>query len=255
VIDEIKVLLDEYTSWLRDKTSLRKINNQWVEITTPFLDRHNDYLQIYAKSEDGEYVLTDDGYTIQDLEQSGCLLESQKRKSLLKLTLNGFGVKLDGDTLSINASDSNFAIRKHNLVQAMLSVNDLFYLAEPYVTGLFLENVVSWLDQNEIRYSPRVKFSGKTGYDYLFDFVIPKSRIQPERIIKTINRPSKETAQFMAFQWLDTRDVRPPDSKAYAFLNDTERSVPAGVSDALRSYNVIPVYWSLRDSVKEELLN
>jgi hypothetical protein len=29
-------------------------------ITTPYLDRHNDTLQIYARSENGALVLTDD---------------------------------------------------------------------------------------------------------------------------------------------------------------------------------------------------
>jgi len=29
-------------------------------------------------------------------------------------------------------------------------------------------------DENEIRYTPSVKFTGKSGYDNLFDFVIPE---------------------------------------------------------------------------------
>jgi hypothetical protein len=73
-------------------------------------------------------------------------------------------------------------MRKHNLLQAMLAVNDLFFLSIQMVASLFYEDVVSWLDTNEIRYTPNVKFTGKSGYDHLFDFVIPKSRRQPERI-------------------------------------------------------------------------
>lgn len=86
--------MDSYHVWLKDKSVLRQID-QWVEITTPYLDRHNDYIQIYAK-------------------QANC----------------------------------------------------------------------------GIRYTPKVKFTGKSGYDHLFDFVIPKSRQQPERIIQAINRPN-----------------------------------------------------------------
>jgi len=48
MIDEIQVLLDKYLQWLKDKTVLRQVND-WVEITTPYLDRHNDYLQMYAR--------------------------------------------------------------------------------------------------------------------------------------------------------------------------------------------------------------
>lgn len=252
MIGEIQGLLDRYLAWLRDRTVLRQIAD-WVEITTPYLDRHNDYLQIYAKRENGAYLLTDDGYVIEDLEQSGCTIESVKRQALLLMTLNGFGVKLNDKRLEVRASAESFALRKHNLVQAMLAVNDLFYLAAPTVASLFYEDVVAWFDANEIRYTPKVKFTGKSGYDHLFDFAIPKSRRRPERIVRAINRPNRDTAEALAFSWIDTREVRPPDSRAYGLLNDSEHPVPSGVVEALRSYDVSPVIWSDREKVKQEL--
>ena len=252
MMHDIQRLMDAYHAWLKDKSVLRQID-EWVEITTPYLDRHNDYLQIYARKANGGLVLTDDGYTIDELEQSGCKLESPKRLELLKMTLNGFGVQMEGKALQVHASTDNFALRKHNLVQAMLAVNDMFYLAVPMVASLFYEDVVDWLDVHEVRYTPKVKFTGKTGYDHLFDFVIPKSRKQPERIVQTINRPNRETAQAVVLSWVDTKEVRTPEARAFALLNDSEQSVSPAVIDALRSYDVRPVPWSLRESVLEEL--
>ena len=252
MIDEVQKLLDQYVAWLKDKTALRQIQD-YVEITTPYLDRHNDHLQIYAKRENGGYLLTDDGSVVGDLRLSGCELESRKRKDLLRLTLNGFGVQLDGDALSVHASRDNFALRKHNLVQAMLAVNDLFYLAVPMVASLFLEDVASWLNLHDIRFTPKVKFTGKSGYDHLFDFVIPASKKEPERILQAINRPNRDTAQAIAFGWIDTKDVRPPNSRAYAFLNDSDVTPSAAVVDALKSYDVHPVLWSGREDVREQL--
>lgn len=252
MIEDIQALLDRYVAWLRDKTTLRQVAD-WVEITTPYLDRHNDYLQIYARRSNGSYVLTDDGYVLDDLEQSGCKLDSPKRQALLRTTLNGFGVQLADGRLEVSAAADNFALRKHNLIQAMLAVNDLFYLASPTVASLFYEDVVNWLELHEIRYTPKVKFTGKSGYDHLFDFVIPKSRQQPERIIQTINRPNRDAAEVIAFKWIDTKDVRPPDSRAYAFLNDQEHRVIEAVGGAMQSYDIRPVLWSQRDKVVQEL--
>lgn len=251
-MEEIQILMDQYVAWLRSKTTLRQVDD-WIEVTTPYLDRNNDYLQIYARRQNGSYILTDDGHILEELELSGCKLESPKRMALLQMTLNGFGVKLVDGALQIRAAREDFPLRKHNLVQAMLAVNDLFYLATPMVSSLFLEDVVVWLDENEIRYTPNVKFTGKSGYDHLFNFVIPKSRKRPERIIQAINRPSREEAQVAAFAWFDTRDVRSPESKAYAILNDSERIVPPTVMDALQSYEVMPIPWSKRDIMVEEL--
>ncbi|MDE0330880.1 MAG: DUF1829 domain-containing protein [Nitrospinae bacterium] len=252
MIQDIQALVDRYWVWLRDRTSLRELGD-WIEITTPYLDRHNDYLQIYAKRANGGFVLTDDGYVLDDLEQSGCKIDSPKRQALFKTTLNGFGVQSDGKTLEVRASADNFALRKHNLAQAMLAVNDLFYLASPTIAGLFHEDVVAWLDLAEIRYTPNVKFTGKSGYDHRFDFVIPKSKAGPERVLRTINRPNRDTAQAMAFSWIDTREVRSPETRAYAILNNSEQSVSANVLDAMRNYDVHPVLWSARDEARAEL--
>ena len=115
MIEEVTRLLDEYQSWLRSKTRLRQIQD-WVEITTPYLDRHNDYLQICAirSDESDGFVLSDDGYILSDLELSGCKVDTPKRRELLRTTLNGFGVQLnrDSDAIEVYTSSHNFWSQK-----------------------------------------------------------------------------------------------------------------------------------------------
>lgn len=252
-VAEIEKRLRDYHTWLLDKTTLRQVNGEWVEITTPYLDRHNDALQIYVRADGGRYTLTDDSYTIHDLEASGCKLHTEKRQDLLRMTLNGFGVRLDSDALEVHATAENFPLKKHSLIQAMLAVNDLFYLAKPVVESLFFEDVVAWLDVNEIRFTQGVKFTGLSGYDHLFNFVIPKSRKQPERIVQAISRPTRETALSFINAWADTRRTRPAESKAYAMLNDIDQPVPANVIDAFRNYEIRPVPWGDRAQVVPEM--
>jgi hypothetical protein len=253
MVAEIERLVDSYRAWLRQKTSIREIDASWVEITTPYLDRHNDSLQIYAKRSNGGYLLTDDGNTIADLESSGCNLQTPKRQDLLRVTLNGFGIKLTDGALEAKATADTFPSRKHDLVQAMLAVNDLFYLAQPVVESLFLEDVTSWLDEAEVRYIPNVKFTGISGFDHRFHFGIPKSTREPERIVETISRPTKESAADLIFRWNDTRDARAGDAQAYAILNDREHAVSSSVIDALGNYGIKPVTWSARFETQAEL--
>ena len=254
MIGEVRALLDRYAEWVRDKSVLREIGDEYVEITTPYLDRHNDYVQIYVRRDDGGFEITDGGETIEDLRSSGCDLDTPKRRSLLNVTLSGFGVQRERDQLLIRANSSNFPLKKHNLVQAVLAVNDMFYLAVPVVASVFLEDVAAWLDLNDVRYTPRVKFTGKTGYDHHFDFVVPASRRAPERLIRAVARPSRDIAETLAFAWIDTREVRTPQSRFYALLNDEERPASSAIVDALRSYEIVPVPWSERDNVQEELV-
>ena len=126
MIEDVKAQMDRYWAWLRDETAIRELG-EWTEITTPYLDRHNDCLQIYVKRvDDGGYLLTDDGCVLGDLEQSGCKIEEPGRQALLRTKLNGFGVQVNGNALEVRASADDFALRKHNLVQAMLAVDNLF---------------------------------------------------------------------------------------------------------------------------------
>ena len=252
MIEEVSKLMDQYWTWLRDKTKLREVGCH-IEITTPYLDRHNDRLQIYASKSNGHFALTDDGYIIQDLQSSGCELKTKKRRALLEMALNGFGVHLKGEALVVEATPETFAHKKHCLVQAMLAVNDLFYVSSATVANLFWEDVSDWLTLRDVRFTPRVKFTGKSGYDHLFDFVIPASRRAPERILQAINRPSRDSAQAVAFGWIDTKEVRAPSSRAFAMLNDSEHEPAPAVLDALKNYSVEPIRWSQRESVVESL--
>lgn len=253
MMGEIERLVETYLGWLREKTVLREVDG-WVEITTPQLDRHNDALQIYVRRENGAFLLTDDGYILQDLLISGCPLDTPKRKQLLDLTLNGFGIHRSGDALEVRATEANFAARKHDLLQAMLAVNDLFYLAAPTVESLFIEDVMAWLDQSDVRYTPNVRFVGKSGYEHAIDFVIPKSKHQPERFLEAVTRPSKQAAQNAVFKLNDIREARPLEASMYVMLNDRDaEAVPNDVLAAFKSYNLKPIPWSARESVREEL--
>jgi hypothetical protein len=117
-------LVDQYFSWLKSKTAWRDING-WTEITTPYLDRHNDYIQIYLRQNGDEWELTDDGETLTDLIQSGFELDTPRFKALLQTTLNRFGMHLANGAITVKTKKDSFALRKHNLIQAILAVNDL----------------------------------------------------------------------------------------------------------------------------------
>lgn len=250
---ELKNLIDDYHRWLRDKTTLKPIHGDWNEITTPFLDRHNDYIQIFAKLSEDNILLTDDGYTLNDLEISGVSIDSPKRTELLRMALNGFGIKREGQALTVHATKGNFPLRKHNLIQGMLAINDLFYVASPHVSSLFYEDVANWLDDSDIRYLPRVKFAGTTGYDHMFDFVIPKSRQKPERVIRALNSPTRDKAESFAFAWHDTKDARDGAATAVAMVNDNERPIPGSVREALSAYDITVIPWSERANIQREL--
>lgn len=253
ILKECRDLINAYIEWLGQRIGVQDISGV-CEITTPFIDRHNDYLQIYIKWSDSGLVLTDDGYIIKDLRLSGCDFTTEKRQQMLNAILNGFGVRLQGDELIVEARPENFSQKKHNLIQAMLAINDLFVIAAPTVVGLFREDVERYLRTHDIRFTPSVKFTGKSGFDHFFDFVIPASRKKPERVLRAINRPNRQSITTLIFAWaIDTREVRAPDSTAYGVLNDTENPVSSDLISALHQYGLKAIPWSRKEEYLGEL--
>lgn len=252
MIQNIERSMEEYWTFLRKRLVYEQVGD-WLEITTPYLDRHNDYIQIFGKSRDGRIILTDGGETLQDLTQSGISVSTGRRKRILDDVLRGFGVQTaDGEVL-VEADEKNFALKKHSLIQAILSVNDMFFLSTPSVESLFAEDVSKWLNDSDVRFTEHVKFAGKSGFDYIFDFVIPKSRAAPERIMRAINNPSKSAAQNFILSWVDTRETRPQNSVPLAMLNDTNKPVPEDVEEALQAYGIEPLKWHNREDYVERL--
>lgn len=248
----IKSLIDEYIRWLRGGISVAQVGDVY-EVTTPFLDRHNDHLQIFVRQEAGRTLLSDDGYVIGDLRHSGCTLDSEHRKRLLLSVLNGFGVQRDGDDLVAVAHNGDFPQRKHALIQAMLAVGDLFATAQSHVKSLFLEDVAAFLESIGARVFPDFQLVGKSGFQHKFDFALTKSATAPERLIRAVNQPTKDTALLVIAAWTDVRESRAPDAQMYTMLNDTEGQVPGEVVDGLKQYDIVPVPWSERIQHKAAL--
>lgn len=247
VVLDCDTLIREYLTWLKSEISVVAVKDGVCEFTTPFVDRHNDHLQLYLTQENGNYVLTDDGYTLSNLAMSGVDLTSPKRQQILKTILQGFGVSVVEGALHIEAQRASLPRRKHNLIQAMLAVNDMFVMAREQVRSLFREDVERFLRSNEIRFTSMIKLAGRSGFDHTFDFVIPASSKAPERLLRAINTPSRDNISSYIFAWNDTREVRAEDTQAYAILNDEEHKPSSDVMQALRAYQIIAVFWGQRE--------
>ena len=90
--------LNEYFAWMRDNTIAKEDPlTGWSVISTPFTGLFNDNIQIYAKRENGEIVLSDDGETLENLSLAGLdISRSQQRKQYFDLILHNYGVILNG---------------------------------------------------------------------------------------------------------------------------------------------------------------
>ncbi|HCT6978268.1 TPA: DUF1828 domain-containing protein, partial [Staphylococcus aureus] len=78
---DAKKLKKEYLDWYNQTLEFSNLSNNVVRIDTPFKDNSLDNLIIYALYDQSRdmITLTDDGYTIFDLENNGIFLNKSKK--------------------------------------------------------------------------------------------------------------------------------------------------------------------------------
>lgn len=237
---------DNYISWLRENIDQYRISDDIFRITLPFLDHHNDQIEVYITKNNDQYIISDDSFTLNDLQLSGLdIFSSKRRKQIFNQIVNAHGISVSEDgALYAVAEESELPLKKHLLAQCIQRVSDLFCLAQPNVKSLFLEDVQRYLDTNDVRYISEVSFTGKSKLPTNYDFAIPKSKSAPERIIKVVNSLTTEYTRSIIFTWNDISGNRSDNSNLYTFIQDTGKKVPSDAITAFKQYDIHPVLWS-----------
>ena len=242
---DIQKLINDYTDWLKSEITFEKIG-EYYEITTPYLDSANDYLQLYVKQEDNQILFTDDSMTINNLKMHGITL-TKNRKIQLQRILYQYGVQLDGDELIAKVPINNFPQKKHLFIQAMLRIDDMFSLSKTRVSSLFLDDVQEFFAEKEIYCTDNVQFMGKSGFSHNYDFLIQRSKTKPERLCQAVNNPNKTAMSNILFAWNDTKLVRGNNSQLIVILND-QNSIGKGIEEAFITYETKVILWSNRNN-------
>ena len=113
-------LVASYVEWLKQRVTVTNLD-EGCETTAPFLDRHNDYLQIYVRQAGDKIELSDAGYVLTDLSLAWLDLGSPRRREMLSTILRGFGVTESEGRLTIDATKRDFPAKKHALVDRFLN--------------------------------------------------------------------------------------------------------------------------------------
>ncbi len=258
-MNSIHTYVDRYYDWLKEKTFIQKgETTDWFIIHTPFTSAFNDAIEIYAKKSGTHLKLSDDGETLSNLALQGLRIQgSKKRRNLLDSILLNYGIRVENDELTIETDIEGFAQSKHNLLSAIVEVNDMHVLSEPNIASIFKEDVRNYLDAQNIIYTPDFTCTGSTGLAFNFDFQI--ARRDKEIVIKSFSTITRSNLPAFLFSWADIKPTRQKIAKknlnAIAVINDEEKEVKSEFLEALKTKNANYILWSERNSeVNKEML-
>lgn len=242
---DIQKLIDDYTQWLRTEIKFEKVG-EYYEISAPFLDSANDYIQFYVRLDGDTIYFTDDGFTINQLVMNGFQL-SPNRKKLLNNLLKQYGVELQGESIVSKADVRNFPQKKHMYIQSIMKIDDLFMNAKSRAHSNFAEDIQNFFLSKDIFYTDNVQFTGISGFAHNYEFLLQRSKNKPERLCRVMNNPNKNSMGNILFAWNDTKPARHNDSQLVVILND-KNTIAKGVEEAFLNYDASVIKWSEKES-------
>ncbi|PJM79970.1 DUF1829 domain-containing protein [Bifidobacterium scaligerum] len=240
---ETDSLIEEYGEWLKHESSIRN-TGEWNEITLPYLDRSNDELCFYAKTEGDSISLTDDGYTFAMFQQGGMTL-TEARKARMERIACKFGAKLEADGQITLFAEDGRADAMNRYVQALSNIGAIMETTQRKVAEYFAEDVAAELDRHNVFYTPDVQIRGISSYDNNFDFLFQRSANHPTRFCQAPNRLDKDTVRQIMFGWNDTKQApQRRESKLIVIGDDRETPLQEGAVHAFMNYGVTVIRYS-----------
>lgn len=247
----IEPLLNQYHDFVKSKTVVQeKTGTEWIAIATPYLDMHNDAVEIYAKKNNDSIAINDDGQTLRNLSLYGLEFNRNgKRLDILESILLSYGISLSGEELTVEANEKNFAQKKLNLLNAICEINDLYVLSKPTVASVFKDDVREYLEQHNIIYTPHFISKGSIGLEFTFDFQIAYRK--KEIVIKTFNSLNKNNVVNFLFSWDDIKQARTKltnkEVVGLAVVNDETKEPKSELIEALKGKGSQIIFWKKRE--------
>ena len=223
-------LENSYYKWLKQNLTFNDDSDGYISISTPFVDINFDNITLYAKPSKNKetFILSDLGDTIFNLSMSGININKKtKREEILNNILRNFGVKREGNNLSIETNLDNFASAKTSLVQAIVNTYDLTYISKNNVLESFSEMFSNFLNDNDLQFSENISIpiSGISA-SANFNFLIPKKGKSKEKLIKTINNNSNVNEIAKQFNYDVQRSQKSRENSDFMLIiNDNKSTI------------------------------
>jgi hypothetical protein len=263
LIDSEK-LKKEYIDWVKDNTSFKSVGNNTMRIDTPFTDNSNDDITMYLMlNSDGKSItITDDGWTIDNLESKGLnLTRSTKRKKLLDSQLKMYGAYRRDDELFIDGYKKDFALLKSRFTQAILFTYDMYLLAPQNAKNIFMEDVDLYFKSHDVRTVNNASYVGIAGLSHKFEFTIPSSNKEPMRLVKVLSSGNNSMiAKSIYTDFTQVEGNINEVTKNFIFINDRNRKnkkidINPDILELFRNDDITPVPFSERESYTEQFVH
>ena len=257
----VKTIKNSYINWIRENTNFNEVLNQTIEVSSPFMSALNENIKIYVIPNSTRYKITDDGYTLWNLESLGMnFRKGSRRESLLLNAIDRSNLSMDPKTkeLFIYSTQQKLGNSMHTMIQSILTITDMLRFNTSTVRSLFFDEVNKYFDENKELYDPfpDVEIQGKSKLLHRFDYLMTLKHKQ-KKLVKLINNLDKSQVERTIMGWQDTTEQRTSkyneNLKMVALINDSEKVISTEFEDAFTQYGIETIGFSDKKLVEKSL--
>jgi len=258
--EELNLINTKWTNWISKQTEFKRINNNTIQVLTSFTDAFDDGILFNIISDgNATYSVTDNGYTIWNLETNG--INVSKKGSNRNRILNSI-VKPYKFSVAPNKAIEKKKLKLDDLpqaitdfVQILINVSDIAFMNRTNTASIFTDDAHTYFSTREKEYNffTNAITLGKTNQQYRFEFnFIPK--IQEYKLTKMYNTISKSTMESIIGIYSDTFDYILENFGKGASMNVLVNGITAKEKDyisGLQSHNINVIDFQNKDDVKD----
>lgn len=259
--NEIKSISKDYFNYLKKESKFVPLENESIEFYSPIVDYFGDSISVNISNNIDNYLLTDYGETLWNLEQLGIDLTShkkQKKYQFLKNIIESNNLVLENKKIQQYIDRKKLPQAIHDYVLAISEISNLAILKKDNIKSLFRDEVIQYFLKNRETY-PNVfiefKVEGKSKLTHNFEAVFPGKTTE---YVKTIKQINKNSAKNLLFDWEDVEEYRSKMYDSNARLNiitENEDEISDSVATMLSRYNVEVLPFDDKRKIKRKFSN
>lgn len=257
----LETVRNEYIKWIRDNTHFSNALNNAIEISSPFIDSLSENIKLYIEPHSNNFKVTDDGYTIWNLESLGSpIRKGSQRFFMLQSIVDRYNISYDEDNkeLFIYADQKELGQAIHSLLQSTLTISDLLQINKKTIKNLFFEEVSKYFEENEDIFDPfpDIEIQGKSKLTHRFDYLM-NVKNKEKKLVRLVNNLDQVQLERVLLSWQDTSQQRTKRYKEnlsmVVLVNDANRPISDKFDEAFRQYDIESIEFSNKNKVKKSL--
>lgn len=201
-----------YFDWVKNNHQFQDVNNNTIEVQTPFLDNFGDNISLIVIKDGSNFKITDEGYTIWNLKSNGIDLmkNTTLRNQLMHSIINFDSANLSTNNEIIKVSDEkNLSQSIHEMTQTLLRLSDLSFTHSSRIKTIFYQEVLEYFSENKSQYNyfPNFYITGKSQLKHKIDYLF-FNKDRERKLVKVQNSLNKNSVDSVLISWLDTSSYR-----------------------------------------------